>query len=185
MSHFLYHPELHERWWIFCGVKTRMGENDGNVDGHLGSGQSYTAHTSDQWKSDGVKALTPTFVIGIFACLHWVLSRNVFIQCQSSVVVGLCNMTSVEHLIVTTKWPCYLTRLHANCSYEYGMTWLYTDVSATVTVPVSLRFVNRLVSTPWAIKRSQLVFVCNFIKNQQILMHIFTVRFTNEQYMWM
>jgi len=24
--------------------------------------------------------------------------------------------------------------------------------------------------TPWAIKRSQLVFVCNFVKNQQILM---------------
>jgi len=25
-------------------------------------------------------------------------------------------------------------------------------------------------NTPWAIKRSQLVFVCNFVKNQRILM---------------
>jgi len=27
----------------------------------------------------------------------------------------------------------------------------------------------KLAYTPWAIKRSQLIFVCNFVKNQQIL----------------
>jgi len=27
-------------------------------------------------------------------------------------------------------------------------------------------------STPWAIKRSQLIFACNFVKNQRILMQL-------------
>jgi len=38
-------------------------------------------------------------------------------------------------------------------------------------------------SIAWAIKRSQLIFVCKFVKNQRILLH-FTVRFRNERHMW-
>jgi len=43
----------------------------------------------------------------------------------------------------------------------------------------SYKTAQRGTVTPWAIKRSQLIFVCNFIKNQQILM-----QFRNERYMW-
>jgi len=39
-----------------------------------------------------------------------------------------------------------------------------------------------VISTPWAIKRSQLIFVCNFVKNQHHA--FFTVRFNDERYTW-
>jgi len=37
------------------------------------------------------------------------------------------------------------------------------------------------VCTPWAIKRNQLVFVCDFVKNQHILMQFSLLDFTRAQ----
>jgi len=142
--------------------------------------------TAEDWSVAAVPVISYWTPVSMTAVNQWVLGSTAVYVVQPCLAGATTVPVSNRQPSFPARWTHHVISTSSYCKYSHiklvvsfkHMLLLSSRTSAAAApygdglLQYGGSACNVYSNTPWAIKRSQLIFVCNFAKNQRILVQV-------------